>query len=130
MKITNRIYTDELSALLFMLVLIMSVFTGNVIAGDGDVSYSAPYITVDPATGNLITVNPGPELKTHNMNMSATSTFDSVVTTPKLSDAAVTADSEQTDISVLVIALIAGGIGVLAVLANKYMKQKNTGSLS
>ena len=37
----------------------------NVLASDGDVDYSAPYITVDPATGQLITVNPGPQLKVH-----------------------------------------------------------------
>lgn len=34
-------------------------------AGDGDVDYSAPYITVDPETGKLITVNPGPTMKVH-----------------------------------------------------------------
>ncbi len=37
----------------------------NVLASDGDVDYSAPYITVDPETGQLITVNPGPRLKVH-----------------------------------------------------------------
>ena len=44
------------------LLLILAV---PALAGDGDVDYSAPYITVDPETGKLITVNPGPELKMH-----------------------------------------------------------------
>jgi hypothetical protein len=38
---------------------------GNTFASDGDVDYSAPYITVDPETGKLVTVNPGPQLRVH-----------------------------------------------------------------
>lgn len=40
-------------------------FAGPAFAGDGDVDYSAPYITLDPETGELVTVNPGPQLKSH-----------------------------------------------------------------
>jgi len=37
----------------------------NTFAGDGDVTYGAPYLWVNPETGELETVNPGPQLKTH-----------------------------------------------------------------
>ena len=37
------------------------------LAIDGDVEYSAPYIMVDPETGQIVTVNPGPRLKAHEI---------------------------------------------------------------
>jgi len=37
----------------------------NAFATDGDVTYGAPYLWVNPETGELQTVNPGPQLKTH-----------------------------------------------------------------
>jgi hypothetical protein len=48
----------------------------SVSAGDGDVDYSAPYITVDPETGELVTVNPGPQLKMHSDSRSLSATQD------------------------------------------------------
>ena len=40
-------------------VLTASVLsTGSVYSYDGDVDYSAPYVTLDPKTGKLITVDP------------------------------------------------------------------------
>lgn len=48
----------------------------SVSAGDGDVDYSAPYITVDPETGELVTVNPGPQLKMHSGSRSLSATQD------------------------------------------------------
>jgi hypothetical protein len=48
-----------------LLLLLVSGWLPAVFAGDGDVDYSAPYITVDPETGQLVTVNPGPQLKSH-----------------------------------------------------------------
>ena len=52
------------------LLNIFIVVTGLLInyeglAIDGDVEYSAPYIMVDPETGQIVTVNPGPRLKAH-----------------------------------------------------------------
>ena len=57
----------------FMLQIAVSItlLSGKVLAGDGDVDYSAPYITVDPETGQLVTKNPGPKLKSHPMDMSS-----------------------------------------------------------
>ena len=34
-------------------------------ASDGDMQYSSPYLWVDPETGELKTINPGPRLKSH-----------------------------------------------------------------
>jgi len=36
-----------------------------VFAVDGDVDYAAPYLWVDPETGQVSTVNPGPQPKVH-----------------------------------------------------------------
>jgi len=36
-----------------------------VFAVDGDVDYAAPYLWVDPETGQVSTVNPGPQSKVH-----------------------------------------------------------------
>lgn len=44
-------------------ILLTASFT--LYATDGDVQYSAPYIWVNPETGQVETVNPGPTLKTH-----------------------------------------------------------------
>lgn len=41
------------------------LFIHQALAIDGDVEYSAPYIMVDPETGQIVTVNPGPRLKAH-----------------------------------------------------------------
>jgi hypothetical protein len=51
-----------------MVILIASVCVLSINQGlaiDGDVEYSAPYIMVDPETGQIVTVNPGPRLKAH-----------------------------------------------------------------
>lgn len=37
----------------------------GVMAIDGDMDYTAPYIMVDPDTGQVVTVNPGPRPKAH-----------------------------------------------------------------
>ena len=47
------------------------------LAIDGDVVYSAPYIMVDPETGQIVTVNPGPRLKAHEV-MPATNTDNDI----------------------------------------------------
>lgn len=51
---------------IFQIAVIAGLLSAGItLASDGDVNYSAPYITVDPETGKLITVNPGPKLKVH-----------------------------------------------------------------
>jgi len=48
-----------------LLFLVISGLAYSVSATDGDVVYSAPYIWVNPDTGQIETVNPGPRLKAH-----------------------------------------------------------------
>jgi hypothetical protein len=48
-----------------LLFLVISGLAFSVSATDGDVVYSAPYIWVNPDTGQIETVNPGPRLKAH-----------------------------------------------------------------
>jgi len=54
----------------FQVVVSTIWLSGVAMATDGDVDYSSPYITVDPETGQLVTKNPGPRLKTHTPDMS------------------------------------------------------------
>ncbi len=78
----------------FIVVFVLQItinallLSGPVFASDGDVDYSTPYITVDPQTGQLVTKNPGPKLKSHPMDMSApaeTTTPDTVAVTASTS---------------------------------------------
>jgi hypothetical protein len=48
-----------------VIVLAWYLLPHSTMAIDGDVVYSAPYIMVDPDTGQIVTVNPGPRLKAH-----------------------------------------------------------------
>jgi len=48
-----------------LLFIVISGLAFSVSATDGDVVYSAPYIWVNPDTGQIETVNPGPRLKAH-----------------------------------------------------------------
>ncbi len=48
-----------------LVILLMSGLSLPLWATDGDVVYSAPYIWVNPETGQIETVNPGPRLKAH-----------------------------------------------------------------
>jgi len=73
---------NNIVLLLSTLVLSGLLLTTNAIAGDGDVDYSAPYIMVDPQTGKLVTVNPGPELRMHSE-----ASADQTTMTPAGSDA-------------------------------------------
>jgi len=54
-------------AYIYHVVLIVGILSaGAALAADGDVVYSAPYISVDPETGKLVTINPGPQMKMHD----------------------------------------------------------------
>ena len=43
---------------LLLLVVSIGILSVNTLAYDNDVDYMAPYVTVDPETGKLITVDP------------------------------------------------------------------------
>ena len=53
-------YKTYLMKILMVWLIIMNSFllTAELSAYDGDVDYSAPYITVDPETGKLVTIDP------------------------------------------------------------------------
>ncbi len=48
-----------------LVIMLVSGLSLPLWATDGDVVYSAPYIWVNPETGQIETVNPGPRLKSH-----------------------------------------------------------------
>ncbi len=54
---------NKLMIIIFAFASVLHINVGHAI--DGDVEYSAPYIMVDPETGQIVTVNPGPRLKAH-----------------------------------------------------------------
>ncbi|NIN35095.1 MAG: hypothetical protein GTO60_08430 [Gammaproteobacteria bacterium] len=53
----NRTYPISKLKTLFI-VLTLIILVPDLPAYDGDVDYSAPYITVDPETGKLVTIDP------------------------------------------------------------------------
>jgi hypothetical protein len=57
-------------------VSVLSVIgSNNAYAADGDVTYGAPYLWVNPETGELETINPGPQLKTHAYGLDEDSSY-------------------------------------------------------
>lgn len=100
-----------------------------VVAGDGDVDYSAPYITVDPETGQLITVNPGPELKLHAPQTTSDSAAEASGDSGAMSDSSAAdpgAGSGPGDFpatSPVVPLIVLAGIAVLSLLAYRYRGQ-------
>jgi len=66
LKVLSNVMQRRVLVFVFEIAVLAGLLTvSNALASDGDVDYSAPYITVDPETGQLITVNPGPQLKVH-----------------------------------------------------------------
>lgn len=118
---------------LLLAAMLLTWLPQPVKASDGDVDYSAPYITVDPKTGQLVTRNPGPRLKTHSMDMSGQSMAETppAVTSSKTANSvpeAVTsaepAYESDPGISTSTIAIIVAGVFVFGTLAAKKMRQK------
>jgi len=115
--------------IIFTFFVLALLAAGNIMAGDGDVSYTSPYITVDPATGKLITVNPGPELKMHDgMSMPTTSSSPELANPIGVSGATSnpdnSGDSNRSRIVTIAIGLIAG-LGIVVFLVGRVRKQKN-----
>lgn len=50
----------------FLIIILAGMLIVPVVfAVDGDVDYAAPYLWVDPKTGQVSTINPGPQPKVH-----------------------------------------------------------------
>ncbi|MGY8814290.1 MAG: hypothetical protein ACKVHQ_06180 [Gammaproteobacteria bacterium] len=72
----------KISKLIIKLVVLnIYLFAFTALAIDGDVVYSAPYIMVDPETGQIVTVNPGPKLKAHEIMVTNEDNGESTVDT-------------------------------------------------
>lgn len=122
--------------LLLQAAVLLSILSQPIRASDGDVDYSSPYITVDPKTGQLVTRNPGPRLKTHTMDMASEKTADSVAAITADPAAAATAQTPAaatvqdagapsgSGISPATIAMIAGGLFVFGIVISRMKKQK------
>ena len=122
----------------FMVVFILQVAVSialvseYVSASDGDVDYTAPYITVDPATGQLVTRNPGPHLKSHPQDMSApaeTKTANTDVTAVANQPAAdgsgkLSVPAKQLTGTVSIITIIVAGMIVGGVLLVRRKRQQ------
>lgn len=126
----------HLVAKLFLLLFLFPALTpGIVLASDGDVDYSAPYITVDPETGELVTVNPGPQMKTHdassgNGNASGANTTadDTVTAGGDNTSQAPAADAEGSSGTVVPVAVVAViGLALLSAFAFLRGGQRKTG---
>lgn len=120
--------------LLLQAAVLLSILSQPIRASDGDVDYSSPYITVDPKTGQLVTRNPGPRLKTHSADMASEKTADSVaaLTADPAATALTTATAAAQDaaapaesgISPATIAIIAGGLFVFGIVISRMKKHK------
>lgn len=103
--------------------------TGIAAAGDGDVDYSAPYITVDPETGQLVTKNPGPKLKMHEQMASAAAIETSpVVVGAGPVETASPANSGTPSAALSIVAIVATLSILIAGFAVWRSKQKQTSS--
>lgn len=117
----------------YQLVVIAGLFAAEVVfAGDGDLNYSAPYITVDPETGQLVTKNPGPHLKMHSqdpsMQMQAgepdttATTVASQTSTGSTDDLSMPASQHISPVAI--ITLVAAGVMVFGVLTFRRLRQR------
>jgi hypothetical protein len=88
------------------LALILYMSTRPVMAIDGDVEYSAPYIMVDPETGQIVTVNPGPRLKAHEPMPDNNERAESGDAGPVTGNVASSTPSEQSDETVISLPVI------------------------
>jgi len=124
-----------LIVLLLQVAALVAILPQPATASDGDVDYSSPYITVDPKTGQLVTRNPGPRLKTHSMDMGSETTADSVAAltgdtakqdaaTPPPTEVQDAASTTDTGFNPATIAIIAGALFVAGVVVARMKKQK------
>jgi hypothetical protein len=115
----------------YLIVLTAGIFFTRLgIAGDGDVDYSAPYITVDPETGQLVTRNPGPKMKMHEpMPPSNSDKASSAMISPAREESAVPVESGASAVNLpVVVTLAALGIGVVALALWKLKRNQAASS--
>ncbi|NNE38520.1 MAG: hypothetical protein HKN08_09465 [Gammaproteobacteria bacterium] len=103
-------------------ITLMVVF--NVYAYDGDVDYTAPYVTIDPETGTLVTVDPKTQTKTPHASSGNTessvnaSTENTTTTTPPATTAAAPQTS-QPNLPMII------GLLVVGFIAAFFFRNKN-----
>ena len=66
---------------LFLIIVIAGILSGKTLAYDNDVDYSAPYLTVDPETGLLVTVDPRQGIVTPHLTSKEDGTTSSAQST-------------------------------------------------
>jgi len=115
----------------------------NVYAYDGDVDFSAPYITIDPETGTLVTVDPKTQTKTpHSSSGNTNSNGNSITVTsasPPVAETTVTtqampetsqltsAEPKTTWVSLpVIIGLMVAGFAAAFIFRSKDKGQANT----
>jgi hypothetical protein len=114
---------------MMLIVCTSFLFMNEGLAIDGDVEYSAPYIMVDPETGQIVTVNPGPRLKAHETpeEMAAQETTQAGTTALSAAMSAGTLDNEELaspDTLPVIIAVLACLLMVVAGFTINYYKEK------
>jgi hypothetical protein len=131
-------YNNFFSFALLAMVACTGLISIGVHAYDGDVDYMAPYLTVDPETGKLVTIDPRAETKTvHEASTDSTAQIPSTtVDAPPTQTAPVSAQTVQDNPSIPAttqagsapganLPLIAGMIiGLLAISFIFYSKRK------
>ena len=106
---------------LMVLIILMTVSLSSH-AVDGDVVYSAPYIWVNPETGEIETVNPGPRLKNHEQVAAPAATQSTMMDlVPETADEATPASHtlSNTQQAVIVLIGIAVCVGLITMMGRK-----------
>lgn len=123
--------TRKIIALFAVQVLLFGAVLPESRASDGDVDYSAPYITVDPETGELITVNPGPRPEMHDM--AVMSAADSGEESPQRSstvDSATTSSMWSGSVIVALATAIGVAVGAIIFVALKAKQNRSRAGLT
>ena len=131
--------TYSANFLMAWLIIFISVFlTTELSAYDGDVDYSAPYITVDPETGKLVTIDPKAQQSQQQQQHSATDpnatqndtgTQDSQLmaqSTP--GNAVAQSDEDQATssaITPMIIGIVVLGLAAVVVISTRRKKAAN-----
>ncbi len=80
----------------FFSVCITCMIAFNTYGYDGDVDYTAPYVTIDPETGTLVTVDPKTQTKTpHTSSVDKAANATNTETTTSITATSTTARTGQ-----------------------------------
>ena len=108
--------------LMKVLLIALVCLSSSAYCIDGDLQYSAPYIWVNPETGQIETVNPGPQPKKHVNPVSSVNTqpivatFDSVNTEITIDDIETVKDGLQLSETIKALTILGGAIVVFTAL--------------